>query len=530
MKPAVFKKTAQVTVMMLIISIMLPVLAFAASGFKDVKYENGTVTGTVYSDVYSVNSQVYMYSPSGTQLNVTDVTYSVYDGVYNYKFTASGLGTYDYINLYGPVGSSVYGETISDSVYQAVYRTTTPPTGGGGSWGGGGGGAINSGSETIIVYADGSVNADRLKDSLEKYDTVTLSLNGDFVLIPAKALVSFVSNPNKMLKITNSTGTYNLPLNVLKLDDLAAKLNVTVDELIIKASISKADDATTNAVNAAANAIGGTLVSSIVDFSITGLGKEDNKVAVDFGSNYISRVLPMVKAVNPGQTTAVLYDPSTSKFSFVPALFSEKEALIKRNGSSIYAVIETSKTFGDINGHWAQNYITLLANKLVVDGVTDTTFEPERSITRAEFAALVVRSLGLSTSSTGTTFSDVAADAWYAGVVDAASKAKLIDGYEDGTFKPNATINREELAAMVVRALNYAGAKPAVTSEEQAQLLGKFKDASSIVWANEEIATAIKAGIIDGMTDDTLGARSTATRAQSATMLKRLLTTAKFIN
>ncbi|CAG7659120.1 hypothetical protein PAECIP111802_07389 [Paenibacillus allorhizosphaerae] len=360
-----------------------------------------------------------------------------------------------------------------------------------------------------------------------------MTLNGDFVLIPAKALVNFVTNPKKMLKIVNNNGTYNLPLNVLKLDDLAAKLNVTVDELIIKASISKADDATAAAVNAAASAVGGTVASTIVDFSITGLGKEDNKVAVDFGSNYISRVLPMSKAVNPGQATAVLFDPTTKKLSFVPALFSDKEAVIKRNGSSIYAVIETSKTFGDIKGHWAQNYITLLANKLVVDGVTDTTFEPERNITRAEFAALVVRSLGLNTNVSNATyaqFKDVASDQWYASVVGAAANAKLIDGYEDGTFKPNATINREELAAMVVRALNYAGAKPAVTSEEQAQLLAKFKDSNSIVWAKEEVATAIKAGIVDGMTDDTLGARSTATRAQSATMLKRLLTTANFIN
>ncbi len=539
MKPAVLKKTAQVTVLMLIISVLVPVLAFAASGFKNLNLDsNGTVTGTVYSDVYSVNATVYAFDPNGNRIAVSDATYVDYDvtnNVYNYKFTVSG-STYDYVRLQGPFGTSVDGKTtITDSVYQSVYRNNGSNPGGGSTCcsGGGGGGGI-WGSEIINVNSDGSVDADQLKNSFKSNDKVTLKLSGDIALIPAKALVDYVTDSKKTLVIVNDKGAYIIPLNALKLKDLASKLSVTTDELKVKVTIAKASDTTKDGVDKAAKALGGTVASNAVDFDIVGLGKDQQTAALDLGNNYISRILPLSKAVDSSKATGVLYNPTTGKLSFVPAVFSstdgKSEATLKRNGSSIYAVIELDKTFSDIKGHWAESYIKLLANKLVVDGVTDTTFQPERNITRAEFAALVVRALGLDTNSGSSTFKDVAASDWYASVVAAAANAKLVDGYEDGTFRPNATINREELAAMVVRALNYAGAKPDVSADKQTQLLAKFKDASKIVWAKNEIAAAIDAGIIDGMTDDTLGARDTATRAQSATMLKRLLSKASFIN
>ncbi|SCW31131.1 S-layer homology domain-containing protein [Paenibacillus tianmuensis] len=540
MKPAVLKKTAQVTVLMLIISVLVPVLAFAAAGFKDLKFEsNNTVTGTVYSDVYSVNATVYAFDPNGNRFDVSDATYVDYDvtsNVYNYKFTVTS-NTYDYVRVQGPFGTSVDGKTITGAVYDSVQRNTGGNSGNSGccSGGGGGGGGGIWGSETIYVNSDGSVDADQLKNSFKDRDKVTLKLSGDIALIPAKALVDYVTNSKKVLVIVNNNGSYSIPINALKLQDLASKLSVTTDELKLKVTIAKANDATKDGVDKAAKALGGTVASNAVDFDIVGLGKDQKTAALDLGNNYISRILPLSKAVDSSKATGVLYNPTTGKLSFVPAVFSSStdgkgEATLKRNGSSIYAVIEMNKTFSDINGHWAESYVKLLANKLVVDGVTDTTFQPERNITRAEFAALVVRALGLDTNSGSSTFKDVAASEWYASVVAAAANAKLVDGYEDGTFRPNATINREELAAMVVRALNYASAKPDVSADKQTQLLAKFKDASKIVWAKNEIATAIDAGIIDGMTDDTLGARDTATRAQSATMLKRLLSKASFIN
>ncbi|SDE02926.1 S-layer homology domain-containing protein [Paenibacillus sp. UNCCL117] len=527
MKFSVLQKTAQTTVLMMMLSVLLPVIAFAANGFS-VTFQNGTVSGSVYASTYSsVAPSVYMYDKAGNQIGVTTATYSVYDGVYRYNFTVTGLGVYDQIRLKGPVGGEF---NVNDAVYQTVYQTYSPGNnnGGGGGWGGGGG-SSTTGSETISVGTDGVVNAEQLDNSFDQYDTVVLNLSGTTATIPAKGLESFLTNDKKVLRITNSSGTYVLPLTALRLSDLASKLSTTVTDLNLKVTIAPADTATADAVSQAAGALGGSIVAQPVDFSLVGVGKDNATAAHDFGSTYVSRMLPLTEEVQAFETTGVMYDPSTKKLSFVPTVFSGKEAVLKRNGNSWYAVVKMKKSFSDITGHWAQTNIELLANKLVVDGVTDTSFQPERSITRAEFAALVVRALGLDTTGSAS-FTDVAAGQWYTGVVGAAARANLVDGYEDGTFRPNATINREELAAMVVRALDYAKAKPSVNPGREQELLAPFKDAGTIVWAQNELAVAIEAGIIDGMTDDTLGARNDATRAQSATMLKRLLQRANFIN
>ncbi|SFK77258.1 S-layer homology domain-containing protein [Paenibacillus sp. 1_12] len=544
MKPAFTKKTAQVTVLALIISVMLPVLAFAATGFSTATFQNNTVSATVYSDSYldaSVGDAVYVnvYSSSGALIDVAKAVYSnVYDSSNGWYYTIQPRtisGSYGSIT----VSTNVYKhDTVvpAESVSKTLTHISTNDnnnTGGGSSGGGGGGGGSISGA-IISVSSDGSIDAYMLENALTSNNEVELNLSGDLALIPAKALINFTSDATKTLRVTNSKGTYILPTSVLKLSDLASALGTTVDDLKIKVSISAASEGDAASISEAATALGATQIATPVDFNLVGLAPDGTTQTVDLGSNYVSRILPLTKAADTTRSTGVVLDPTTKKLSFVPSLFNssdtENTAVIKRNSNSVYTAIELNKSFPDSQGHWAQGYIELLANKLVVDGVTDTTFEPERNITRAEFAALVVRSLGLEQAAGSSSFKDVAAGDWFAGVVGAATKAQIIDGYEDSTFRPNQPIKREELAAMVVRALNYAGAKPSVTSDRQNELLAKYTDANKIVWAQQEVATAIEAGIIDGITDTTIAPGNQATRAQSATMLKRLLTKANFIN
>lgn len=531
MKSAVLRKTAQVTALMMVLTLVMPVLAFAATGFKSgLVYRSGTVSGSVYSDVYSENvtSQVYIYSPDGTELGVASATYSTYDGTYNlYDFNQSGLSNYSYLRLKAVISDG----DVTESVYQTVYRSGSSS----GRGGGGGGGYWGSGSE-LTVNSDGKIDAYSLESALQNYDTVTLKLSGDFVLIPAKALEKFEGDASKKIVIVGNAGTYILPLKAVDLDSLSAQASTEIDDLFIKVGIAQADQATADAAEAAAEALGATAAGDAVNFYAQLVGNENKTVDANFGNNYMSREIALDKTVDPNKATGVVYNPTTKKLSFVPTLFSTEDdksvATLKHAGHGIYLVVELDKSFTDVAGHWAQSNIELLANKLVVDGVTDELFQPERSITRAEFAALIVRALALDTDSVSgsTYFDDVESGEWYTGVIGAAAAAKLVDGYEDGSFRPNNSINREELAAMVVRALDYVGSKPEVSASRQAELLAKFADSDEIVWADAEIAAAIESGIVDGMTDDEIGPRLSATRAQSATMLKRLLTEADFIN
>ncbi|MBP1157478.1 MULTISPECIES: S-layer homology domain-containing protein [unclassified Paenibacillus] len=556
MKSAVMKKTSQVLAVLMIVSMLLPVLAFAAVSFDKASYDkpNKTITGSVYSTVYNVNDNVYfaVYADS----NATSVISSIYDATYR---TVNGATYFDFtITLAdSSVADSVYVKAfygVSAAIYNAVYTPAGEPGAQPGepgtepgvpdaqpgeqpedeegrSAGGGGGGAAAEPGK--VDASNGKVDASVLTQAFEGKTNVEVNISGDKAELPASALVDAAKKAGTSITIVSENGTYNLPLSVLNLDTLAKALGVDIKDLTITVTISEVSGDTAADVNSAIDALGGNAIADVIEFTVTA-SANGKSVNIDFGTTYASRSLNVSKAVNAATATGVLYNPVTKKLSFVPATFATKDgktvATLKRNGNSIYTVIENNKSFEDLASHWAKADVELLANKLVVEGVSDNQFQPNRNITRAEFATLVVRSLGLTSGSSASQFSDVNAGAWYSGAVSAAVKAGIINGYEDNTFRPNTQITREELAAMVVRALNYAGVKTEISASKQAELLAKFNDANQIIWAQKEIAAAIHAGIINGLTDNTIGSASEATRAQSATMLKRFLGSAGFIN
>ena len=215
----------------------------------------------------------------------------------------------------------------------------------------------------------------------------------------------------------------------------------------------------------------------------------------------------------------------------MPAVVSERNGsrivTIRSPHNSIYALIEMNQAFADMQGHWAKADVELLANKLIVQGTPDHKFSPDSRITRAEFTALLVRALGLLEVQPDKPFTDVKADAWYAGAVGASQRAGLVTGNVDGSFLPEEDITREQMAAMIVRAVRTAGKDVAVDSKT----LDKFNDRSEIAsWAQDAAAQAVSAGIINGATDSTFAAKKHATRAESASMLKRMLQYVAFIN
>ena len=174
--------------------------------------------------------------------------------------------------------------------------------------------------------------------------------------------------------------------------------------------------------------------------------------------------------------------------------------------------------FIDIAGHWAQADIEDMAGRGIVTGVTENTFEPERSVTRAEFATLVSRALKLSGDAIEkVTFEDVPEDEWYYPYVSFAAGAGLITGY-NGQFRPDDRITREEMAVIIAKAYAFLGRAP------QGGGLERFADKAEISeWACEPVDTAAAAGLISGVTPDTFAPCENTTRAQAVAVLKRLL-------
>lgn len=189
------------------------------------------------------------------------------------------------------------------------------------------------------------------------------------------------------------------------------------------------------------------------------------------------------------------------------------------------STLPDGKLFRDVaSDHWAAADIQLLVNKGIIKGVSDNLFDPSGLITRAQFTALMVRALALTPDSNASLpFNDVAAADWYYAEVAAAHNAGLIQGTGATVFDANAVITREQMASMLIRALNKIG-KSTATVEGNADQINAFSDNSSIsTWARQDIGKAIGLGFMKGYNDGRLLPLGTANRAEAVTMLKRFM-------
>jgi hypothetical protein len=187
---------------------------------------------------------------------------------------------------------------------------------------------------------------------------------------------------------------------------------------------------------------------------------------------------------------------------------------------ALFAKEISAKIFTDVPADfWASNAINKLYSRGCISGYSDGSFKPDKSVTRAEFSTILAKALGLNTHGTTDKFADVTTDDWYYDAVNAAASANLVSGMGNSLFAPDTLITREQMAVMVAKAL---GDKVPSTDNSE---LNAFNDKSSVSsWAMSGMCKAIKAGIISGMTADTLAPQADATRAQAAEMIFKLLT------
>lgn len=169
-------------------------------------------------------------------------------------------------------------------------------------------------------------------------------------------------------------------------------------------------------------------------------------------------------------------------------------------------------TPSDISSHWAKAYVEDWIDQGLVNGYPDGTFKPDNKITRAEFMVLVNGAFGY-TAESDKLYSDVSADDWYADAVAIATNAGYIGGYPDGTVKPNNPISRQEVAVVIMKVNNLT---------ENVGATEKFADAAGIpAWSKGAIGAAVYAGIVSGYPDGTFKAADSITRAEAVVALSR---------
>ncbi len=471
-----------------------------------------------------------------------------------------------------------------------VTPPSPPPAGGGGGGGGtppspppaGGGGGVTpppaSKVEPTIILPEEAMNASKLVDSSgntthlfipdpEKLKqslidaqagaeaqreeqesavipTLIMSIGkldyGATIQIPASVfLQGNQMDSAAVLSIQADEVTYDLPVQAITASSLKEAWGSNIDLDIIKLSIaiSRTSSSLNNQIKEQLAKEGLQSLTDAYNFTITLDAQGKSMPLNDFNGLYLTRTFLLTTEASARTLTALLYDPKTGSSRFVPAFVSKEgdqaTVAVKTPHNSIYTVASSSKTFTDLEGHWAKHDIEVLAAKKVVLGITDKTFAPDRTVTRAEFATLLVRSLGLATSqASAMKFIDVKPDAWYALTASTAAQAGLIKGDTEGRFNPNGIITRQEMAVMINRAIQYAGnSGVAISNVQQNAGSGTPSDSAAFPqWSALDIKRMLDLGImntgIDGKFEPTLP----VTRAHATVSLKQMLLQLNFIN
>lgn len=178
-----------------------------------------------------------------------------------------------------------------------------------------------------------------------------------------------------------------------------------------------------------------------------------------------------------------------------------------------YTIQHADATFSDIKEiAWAKNSIEALAARGIIDGKGENLFDPDSSITRAEFIRMLMNAFDLVDETVKATFSDVPEDAWYYAQAASAQKLGIVSGVGGNEFAPDRFISRQEMVTMAYRAAGIAEAKLKIVKEVQT-----FADNDEIAgYAKESVKVMQQAGIIHGVGENQFAPNGEASRAMAA--------------
>ncbi|MBC8536407.1 S-layer homology domain-containing protein [Feifania hominis] len=188
------------------------------------------------------------------------------------------------------------------------------------------------------------------------------------------------------------------------------------------------------------------------------------------------------------------------------------------DGTATLCVIDSPRAFSDVReGDWFESNVAFAVARGLFQGVSETQFAPNDPMTRAMFVTVVHRLEGLPAGGEGR-FDDVPAETWYFEAVNWAAENGIVDGKGDG-FLPEDFITRQELAVMMFRYANTLGMDRSESAE-----LSRFSDGEKTAdWAREAMQWAVGSWLVTGREGAVLDPTGTASRAEVATMLQRLI-------
>lgn len=339
-----------------------------------------------------------------------------------------------------------------------------------------------------------------------------------------------------VLVLRTDHASYTLPARQINIDAISAALGeqVELQDVKVRIEMAASTSETLLFVEEAVSKSGLQLVVPPITFRVTA-AYGDHIVDVSKFDAYVERTMALPEGVDANRvTTGVVIDPDGT-VRHVPTRVVVTDgvyyAQIRSLTNSMYSVVWNPQEFEDVANHWAKDAVNDMGARMIVSGTGTERFHPEQDITRAEFAAIMVRGLGLRLDSGESVFKDVYRSDWYHSAIRTAYAYGLLGGLEDGAFRPNEKITREEAMSIVSKAMAVTGLPGRASEQADKTVLQAFSDAGNVSsWALAGVADSVSAGIFSGRSREVLAPQALITRAEAATVMQRLLQKSKLID
>lgn len=384
----------------------------------------------------------------------------------------------------------------------------------------------------VTVTADEAKIEEKMKQ--EEKPTVTIPVNKQADKVDFKLSGQLVKNmelKQAVLEVRTDTVTYVLPASQIAIDSISKNIGkeISLKDIEVNIEISKTTEQVKAAIDKAAKEMNCKLLVNPETFNINCI-YGDKKVEAERFSSYVERVLTIPKNVSLDNiTTAVVVDKSGKLCPVPTTAFKEDGQCFARINSltnSTYSVIEHNITVSSVENHWSKNAVNDMASRLIISN--PESFKPDEAITRGSFAQYITKALGIYRSNAAKPgqFIDVAVQDEFADAIAIASQYGIINGYEDGSFKANAQISREEAMTMYARAMDIVNLK-----EKNSNRIETYKDKKEIApWAYKNVERALSSGVFNGRTEDTIVPKGIFNNSEAATAVRNLLIQAQLIN
>ena len=187
------------------------------------------------------------------------------------------------------------------------------------------------------------------------------------------------------------------------------------------------------------------------------------------------------------------------------------------------ALAAKADDFTDVSrSDWFYDYVDYVSSKGYFRGTTETTFSPQRNMTRAMFVVVLSRFDGAKSDSSQSAFTDVAPGAWCTAAINWAAANKIVEGKGDGTFAPDAPITRAQMCAIINRYLNYYKKNNKVTLSQTGSVSAMSDQNTVPSYAVDAIKQCQRYGLIIGFKDGTFRPNALSTRAHVAAVIYRM--------